>query len=157
MIFNICYFILTTLLSLESRTEGWRVVLMGQSPWISKSKMRVKQISPSGFYYPLPCPHSLPHSPGDKTCDVAFSLATFKYRVPGGWSNVFSLTEGPLHNGMNSLQLFVVDFDEYLVWEMLVLPSNAQSAPNLPSLKGNRWRYWRGVISAVWMPVIDLQ
>ena len=47
--------------------------------------------------------------------------------------------------GTNSLQLFVVEFDTCLVWELLSLPSNAQTAPDLPSLKGNRW----GVISAV--------
>ena len=33
-------------------------------------------------------------------------------------------------NGTNSLQLFVVEFDTYLVWELLLLPSNAQTAPN---------------------------
>ena len=49
----------------------------------------------------------------------------------------------------NSLQLFFVEFDTCLVWELLLLPSNAPTAPNLPSLKGARWRHWRGVISAV--------
>ena len=38
-----------------------------------------------------------------------------------------------------------------LVWELLFLP---QTPPNLPSLKGNRWRHQRGVISAVRMPAI---
>ena len=36
-----------------------------------------------------------------------------------------------------------------------VAPSNAQTAPNLPTLKGNRWRQYRGVISAVWIRAID--
>ena len=54
-----------------------------------------------------------------------------------------------LFNGTNSHLLFVVDFDTRLVWELLLLPSNAQNAPNLPSLKGNRWRPYQGVISAV--------
>ena len=40
-------------------------------------------------------------------------------------------------NSTNSLQLFVVEFDTCLVWELLLLPSNAQIAPNLSSLKGN--------------------
>ena len=49
----------------------------------------------------------------------------------------------------------LADFDTCLVRELLLLPSNAQIAPSLPSLKGNRWRhYWR-MISAVWMPAID--
>ena len=43
------------------------------------------------------------------------------------------------HNQRHSLQLFVVEFDTCLVWELLLLPSNAQTVPNLPSLKGNRW------------------
>ena len=41
-------------------------------------------------------------------------------------------------NERHSLQLFVVEFDTCLVWELLLLPSNAQTAPNLPSLKGAR-------------------
>ena len=44
-------------------------------------------------------------------------------------------------NGMHSLQLFVVEFDTCLVWEFLLLPFDAQTAPNLPSLKGARWRH----------------
>ena len=36
-------------------------------------------------------------------------------------------------NGTNSLQLFVVDFDTCLVWELLLLPSNALTAPNWPT------------------------
>ena len=42
-------------------------------------------------------------------------------------------------NGTNSLQLYVVECDTCLVWELL--PFNAQTAPNLPSLKGNRLRH----------------
>ena len=38
-------------------------------------------------------------------------------------------------NGTHSVQLFVVEFDTCLVWELLLLPSNAQTAPDLPSLK----------------------
>ena len=58
-------------------------------------------------------------------------------------------TSFPVHrvaqNGMNSLQLFVVDFDTCIVWELLLLSSNT---PNLPSsLKGNRWEW--GVISVI--------
>ena len=51
-----------------------------------------------------------------------------------------------LLNQRHSLQLFVVETDKCLVWELLFLPSNA---PNLPSLMGNRWRHYHGVISAV--------
>ena len=38
----------------------------------------------------------------------------------------------------------------YLLWTL----THVYSAPNLPSLKGNRWRHQRGVISAVRMPAI---
>ena len=47
-----------------------------------------------------------------------------------------------------------MEFNTCLVLELLLLPSNAQTAPNLLSLKGNRWQ---GVISAVWMPAITLE
>ena len=39
-------------------------------------------------------------------------------------------------NQSHSLQLFVVEFDTCLVWELLLLPSNGQTALNMPSLKG---------------------
>ena len=39
-------------------------------------------------------------------------------------------------NQRYSLQLFAVEFDTCLVWELLLLPSNAQTAPNSPFLKG---------------------
>ena len=45
-------------------------------------------------------------------------------------------------------------FDTCLVWELLLLPSNAQTAPNLPSLKGNRWPQEQWVISTVWIRAI---
>ena len=35
----------------------------------------------------------------------------------------------------HSLQLFVVVFNICLVWELLLLPSDAQAAPNLSSLR----------------------
>ena len=38
-------------------------------------------------------------------------------------------------NERHSLQLFVVEFDTCLVWELLLLPSHVQTAPNLPSLR----------------------
>ena len=38
-------------------------------------------------------------------------------------------------NGKYSFQLFVVVLDTCLVWEMLVLPSDAQAASSLPSLR----------------------
>ena len=48
---------------------------------------------------------------------------------------IFSVRRVPnTENQMHSLLLFVVDFDTCLVWELLLLPSNAQSAPNFPSL-----------------------
>ena len=51
-----------------------------------------------------------------------------------------------VNNQRHSLWLFVVN--SCLVWELLFLPSNAQTAPNSPSLKGARWRHWQGLISA---------
>ena len=49
-----------------------------------------------------------------------------------------SSIEGSPHNERHSLQLFVVEFDPCLVWELLLLPSNAQTAPNSPTLfEGN--------------------
>ena len=38
-------------------------------------------------------------------------------------------------NGKYSFQLFVVVLDTRLVWEMLILPSDAQAASSLPSLR----------------------
>ena len=49
-------------------------------------------------------------------------------------------------NQRHSLQLFVLEFDTCLVWELLLLPPNALTAP---SLRGTRWRHWRGLISAI--------
>ena len=40
-----------------------------------------------------------------------------------------------------SFQQFVVEFDTCLVWELLLLPSNAQTALNFPSLKGARYQH----------------
>ena len=42
--------------------------------------------------------------------------------------------------GMARIQLFVADFDTCLVWELLLPPSNAKTAPNVSSLMGSRWR-----------------
>ena len=54
-----------------------------------------------------------------------------------GFMHIFR-SNREINNGTNSLQLFVVDFDTCLVWSFLLLPPHAQTAPNLPSLKGNR-------------------
>ena len=41
---------------------------------------------------------------------------------------------GDNSNGTSSLQLFVVEFDTCLVWELLLLTSKTQTASNFPSL-----------------------
>ena len=58
-------------------------------------------------------------------------------------------------NGTNSIQLFVVEFDTCLlwIWELLLLSSNARTAPNLPYLK---MATLAGVISAIWIRAIRL-
>ena len=48
-------------------------------------------------------------------------------------------TEFWVGKSRHSLQPFVVEFDICLVWELLFLPSDAQTAPNLPSLKCAKW------------------
>ena len=55
---------------------------------------------------------------------------------------IYSVNKSKLVNQRHSLQLFVVEFDTCLVWELLLLPSNAQIAPNLSSLKGNIRKAW---------------
>ena len=44
-------------------------------------------------------------------------------------------------NQRHSLQLLVVEFDTCLLWDLMWLPSNAQTAPHSPSFKGPRWRH----------------
>ena len=72
---------------------------------------------------------------------------------PEDWDIVY-YNAVPILNQRHSLQLLVVEFDTCLVWELLLLPSYAQTALNLPTLKGARWRHLRGLISAVWIPSI---
>ena len=57
-------------------------------------------------------------------------------------------------NQRHSLQLFVVEFDTCLVWASPLLPSNAQTASNLPSLRELDVDTSEKMISAVSMPAI---
>ena len=52
-------------------------------------------------------------------------------------------------NGRRSFQLFVVKFDTHLVCELLLLTSNAQTAPNLPSLRAPDGDTSKELISAL--------
>ena len=57
-------------------------------------------------------------------------------------------------NLRHSLTLFLVEFDTCLVWELMLLPSNAQTAPNLLPLRAPDGDTSEERISAVSMPSI---
>ena len=71
------------------------------------------------------------------------SVSPFPVRHPGADPGTYP------YNQRHSLQLFVVEFDTCLFWELLLLPSNAQTAPNLPSLRAPDVKTREEHISAV--------